>query len=80
MDSATKCNAGFEFDSSQNGFERFVVLNSLPKENPFGFRSPHTISEACREIFDPLPSGIVLELLGNASMMVVETQHAASLS
>jgi hypothetical protein len=69
MDSRTKGNAGFEFDSSQNGFEHFVVPNSLPKGKPRIFML----------LCGGFPSGMIPEFFGNASMMVVETQHAASL-
>ena len=69
MDSTTKGNAGFEFDPSQNGFGRLVVQNSLPKGKPRIFML----------LCGGFPFGMVPEFFGNASMMVVETQHAASL-
>jgi hypothetical protein len=91
MDSTTKCNTGFEFDSSQNGFEHFVVLNSLPKGKLFGFRNPRNTNggglsrakygkpRTLRLLCGGYPFGTTPELSGNASMMIVETQHAASL-
>jgi len=70
MDSRTKGNAGIEFDSSQDGFEPLVVLNSLPKGKP------RILMLLC----GGFPSEMGPEFFGNASRTVVETQHAASLT